>query len=48
MGLFFFISVVIGNFFIDESPRHLLANNKIDEAKGILKKITEINKRPEF
>ena len=48
MGILFFITVVFGYFFLDESPKYLVNANKIEKAIRILKKITKINKRPPF
>lgn len=48
IGICFTSSLILGFFVIDESPRYLLENNKIEETKLLLQKMTYINKRPPF
>ena len=48
MGLCFLSSLIYGIFMMDESPRWLIYFKEYDKAKTLLKKITEINKRPPF
>lgn len=41
-------SIILGFLVIDESPRFLLAQRRIEETKQILKKMTDVNRRPPF
>lgn len=48
MGLCFLISLFYGVIMMDESPRWLIYSKEYSKAKLLLRKITEINKRPPF
>lgn len=48
MGFPFIILTSIGLCYLDETPVFLLYKKRFEECKEVLKRITKINKRPEF
>lgn len=48
MGFPFLILTVVGLCYLEETPAYLLYQKKYEDCKNVIRKITRVNKRPEF